>query len=140
MTMHLTGLAEVMRRDPRYAYEAYVFVFEALQHTQQRLGRGPQPDAPAGPAEGPESPHHVSGPELLAGICDLAQREFGLMAPAVFRLWGIRRTDDFGEIVFNLVECKLMSKTEEDSRADFHALFDLDEALVRGYRIPALEL
>ena len=34
MTMHYPGLAEIVRRDPRYAYEAYEFVFAALQHTQ----------------------------------------------------------------------------------------------------------
>ena len=32
------------------------------------------------------------------------------MARVVFRLWGIRNTSDFGEIVFNLVEENLMSK------------------------------
>src|SRR5437879_1932730 len=132
MTMHHAGLAEVVRRDPRYAYEAYEFVFAALTHTQRVLGRRP-PELPEGEI-GPE--HHVRGPELLEGIRDLALREFGLMARTVFRMWGIERTDDFGEIVFNLVESGLMSKTDEDSRADFHAVYDLDEALVQGFRIP----
>ena len=62
-------------------------------------------------------------------------REFGLMARTVFRMWGIERTDDFGEIVFNLVEAKLMSKTDRDCRDDFHAAYDLDQALVDGYQI-----
>ena len=97
-----------MRRDPRYAYEAYEFVFAALAHTQKLLGREP----PREPGDEPEPHHHVSGPELLDGIRDLALREFGLMARTVFRLWGINRTDDFGEIVFNLVEANLMSKTD----------------------------
>ena len=135
MTMHHAGLAEVVRKDPRYAYEAYEFVFAALHHIQQMLGRQPPEGPGAGPAEGAELHHHVSGPELLQGIRDLAQREFGLMARTVFRLWGIQRTDDFGEIVFNLVESNLMSKTDEDSRADFHAVYDLDQALVHDYRI-----
>jgi uncharacterized repeat protein (TIGR04138 family) len=133
MTMHHAGLAEVVRRDPRYAYEAYEFVFAALNHTQKRLGRAFQP---GGPEEaGPE--HHVTGKELLEGVRDLALQEFGLMARVVFHLWGIDRTDDFGEIVFNLVESNLMSKTDEDTRKDFHAVFDLDKALTEGYRIPA---
>ena len=69
------------------------------------------------------------------GIRELALREFGFMARTVFRMWGIQRTDDFGEIVFNLVECNLMSKTDDDDRRDFHNVFDLDEALVKEYRI-----
>lgn len=126
--MHHPKLDDLIRRDPRYASEAYEFVFLALAHTQKLLGRVP----PAGP---PEQEHHVRGPELLAGIRDLALQEFGLMARTVFRLWGINTTADFGEIVFNLIESGLMSKTAEDDRLDFHNIYDLDEALVQGYRI-----
>jgi uncharacterized repeat protein (TIGR04138 family) len=129
--MHHAGLAELVGRDPRYAYEAYEFVYEALNHTQKLLGRG----APANISSEEEKQHHVSGKELLEGIRDLALREFGLMARTVFHLWGIQRTDDFGEIVFNLVEASLMSKTDEDTRADFHEVYDLDQALIQGYRI-----
>ena len=39
--MHHPKLDEVVRRDPRYAYEAYEFVFAALAHTQRMLGRVP---------------------------------------------------------------------------------------------------
>src|ERR671932_878530 len=127
--MHHPKLDEIVRRDPRYAYEAYEFVFAALAHTQRLLGRVPPPEA------APEQDYHVSGRQLLEGIRDLALREFGLMARTVFRLWGIDRTDDFGEIIFNLVDADLMSKTSEDARADFHDVYDLDQALVRDYRI-----
>src|SRR5262249_54813684 len=86
--------------------------------------------------EGDTGPqHHVTGPELLDGVRDLALREFGLMARTVFRIWGINRTADIGEIVFNLVEEKLMSKTDRDSRTDFEGVYDLDTALTQGYRI-----
>src|SRR5262245_52862590 len=101
MTMHYTGLAEVVKRDPRYAHEAYEFVFDALEHTQRLLGRVP----PKGTGGEAASQYHVTGQELLQGIRDLALREFGLMAHTVFRLWGVQRTADFGEIVFNLVSC-----------------------------------
>jgi uncharacterized repeat protein (TIGR04138 family) len=135
MMIHHPKLDELVRRDPRYAYEAYEFLFAALAHTQQMLGRVPPADAPA-----PEqTDYHVSGPELLQGVRDLALREFGLMARTVFRVWGINSTADFGEIVFNLVDAKLMSKTAKDRRNDFHDVYDLDEALVEGYRIEARE-
>jgi uncharacterized repeat protein (TIGR04138 family) len=131
MTMHHPGLAEVVRRDPRYAYEAYEFVFAALAHTQRRLGRVPRESGEGEP--GPQ--YHVTGPELLEGVRDLALQEFGLMARTVFRLWGINGTGDFGEIVFNLVESNLMSKTDQDNRQDFYNIYDLDKALVEDYRI-----
>ena len=125
MSTLVQELLKVVRRDPRYALEAYQFLYDALEFTQQKLGRRPQLE------QGAEitSEHHVSGPELLQGARELALREYGLMARTVFRMWGIQRTDDFGEMVFNLVEANLMSKTDEDSRKDFQNVYDLDEAL-----------
>jgi uncharacterized repeat protein (TIGR04138 family) len=131
MTFFNAKLMDLVRRDPRYAYEAYEFVFLALDHTHKLLGRE-LPDETTDPNE---PRHHVSGPQLLEGIRLYAQQEFGLMAPVVLRMWGIRRTDDFGEIVFNLIDAELMSRTAEDRREDFHDVFDLDKVLVQGFRI-----
>jgi uncharacterized repeat protein (TIGR04138 family) len=135
MTTYHPALVKVVESDPRFAYEAYLFVFEALKHTQKLLGREVR-EQESGPP-GPE--HHVTGRELVEGIRDLALREFGLMAKTVFHLWGIEKTDDFGDIVFNLVEAGLMSRTNEDTRDDFRNVYDLDQALVQGYRIRASE-
>jgi uncharacterized repeat protein (TIGR04138 family) len=40
-----------------------------------------------------------------------------------------------------MIEAKLLARTETDSRADFHEVYDLDQALAEGYTIsvPALE-
>ena len=130
MSTYHTRLAEVVQRDPRYAYEAYEFVFAALSYTQKLLGRVPPDDDSVS-----SSQYHVSGRELLHGIRDLAVREFGMMARIVFRIWGINRTADVGEIVFNLVEESLMSKSDQDRRADFEDIFDLDQALVQEFPI-----
>lgn len=130
MSTYQARLAELVQRDPRYAYEAYEFIFAALTHTHKLLGRVPADD---GSVPGPQ--YHVSGRELVEGIRDLALREFGLMARVVFRMWGINRTADFGDLVFNLVEENLMSKTDQDSRADFDEVFDLDQALVEEFHL-----
>jgi uncharacterized repeat protein (TIGR04138 family) len=129
MTMFHPKLADLVRRDPRYAYEAYEFVFSALAHTQKMLGRAPQEEAE------PSDEHHVSGAELVRGACDLAQHEFGMMAPTVFKQWGINRSDDFGEIVFNLIEANLMSKTSKDCKADFQNVIEIERALKEGFAI-----
>lgn len=125
-------LAQIVEHDPRYAYEAYEFIYQALYHTQQTLGRLPDEDAPPDPSD---KRYHVSGRELVQGICSLALQEFGGMARTVFRVWGINRTDDWGHIVFNLVAHELMSKTNEDTLADFQNLFDFDKVLVEGFEI-----
>lgn len=132
--MQHPGLLDIVRKTPRYSYEAYEFLFEALGHTQKLLGRTPvQSDAEAGPE------HHVSGPELVRGFVDLGRVQFGRMARVVFRIWGIERTDDIGELVFNLIDANLLSKTDNDSRTDFQGVCDLDEALVRQFEIPLNE-
>jgi uncharacterized repeat protein (TIGR04138 family) len=113
-------LRQVVSKDLRYAPEAYLFLTEALKHTQDMLGRNPFSEV--------ESERHVTGQELLEGIRRYAQAQFGMLAPTVFRGWGVHRTEDFGEMVFNLVEAGLMSKTARDSREDFANGFDFDQA------------
>lgn len=123
-------LVEIAEKDGRYAWEAYAFVLDALSHTQRMFGKtNPAPGQSAG------SEHHVTARELLEGICNLARQEFGLMATVVFERWGIRQTDDFGEIIFGLIHAGVLFKNEDDRREDFQAVFDLPQALTDDYHI-----
>lgn len=122
-------ILDLTREDPRFTYEAYEFVCDAVTFTQKRLGREPEAK------EDPEADHHVSGAELLRGACQLAVREFGMMAPVVFKLWGLRTTDDFGEIVFKLIAAEKLSKSDDDDPEDFHDLFDLEKELADGFAL-----
>ena len=128
-------LEELIRRDKRFPFEAYEFVFTALGHTQRLLDEAARSRRSSGKKAGPGADNHVSGQQLLEGVRDLARREFGLLARAVFKLWGINTTDDIGDIVFNLIDSELMSRTTEDNRADFHAVYDMDAALTEGHFI-----
>lgn len=130
MTIYHPKLVEVVRRDGRYAYEAYEFVYAALNYTQRTLRREP-PES----ADPEDTSYHLTGRELLLGIRDFALREYGLMARTVFQMWGIERTADFGEMVFNLIDANLMSKSSRDTREDFHDVYDFVEELERNYRI-----
>ena len=128
MTNFDPKLAAVVQGDPRYAYEAYEFVFDAIQMTQRVMGKEPLREG-----ETVQKRHHVSGPELLEGIRQMALAEFGMLAKTVFRVWGVKKTDDWGNIVFNLINADLMNKTSEDRLDDFHAVYDFETAL--EYRI-----
>ena len=110
----------VLSRDSRFSLPAYLFIYESLAFTQKDLGRD-QPNLEAGR-------RHVSGQELVAGIRKYSETLFGPMAPAVFRTWGLSSTQDFGRIVFNLVDSNLLGKTEQDSLEDFTDGFDFDTA------------
>ena len=63
----------------------------------------------------------------------LAIKAFGPMVPTVFDYWGIRKTDDFGEMVWNLIELGVFGRTENDSRADFKNVYSFREAFVEPY-------
>jgi len=110
-------LGQIIAQDPRYKPEAYLFVHDALGHTWARL----------------DQRRHVTGRELLDGIKYLALERYGPMARAVLNSWGVRTTDDFGAIVFNLVDAGLLSKTEEDDIEDFRDVYDFDDVFVRSY-------
>lgn len=117
----------------RYPRNAYAFLFQALRYTQQKLGKiSPrESDAP----EEPEEEAHLSGQELLYGIRDYAREQFGWMAQTVFHNWGIRTTDDFGRMVFELVDRGEMRKTDSDHISDFYEVYDFDEVFNRQYQI-----
>jgi uncharacterized repeat protein (TIGR04138 family) len=120
-------ILELTREPPHFAYEAYEFVCDAVTYTMQRLGRDGVGE------DDPEADPHVSGAELLRGVCDLAVTQFGLMAPVVFKMWNVRTTDDVGRIVFDLIKVGRLSKSDRDSPADFRDLFDLPRALADGF-------
>lgn len=116
------AIADIRERDPRYARDVYVFVFEALAYTQRALGRT----------------HHVSGQELVDGIRALGIEQFGYLARTVFNEWGVRTTGDFGRIVFNLVGANLMGKQDSDTAEDFEHLYDFAQAFEQAWRPDAV--
>src|SRR5690242_2197698 len=122
-------ILELSRESPHFAYEAYEFVCDAVTFTQERLGRA------ASHEDDEEADHHVSGAELLRGVCDLAVATFGMMAPVVFKQWNVRTTDDVGRMVFDLIKVGRLSKSDRDAPEDFHDLFDLPRALSEGFEL-----
>jgi len=102
----------------RYAEAAYFFVLEALDFTMFRLGR----TRVQGEAR------HISARELLEGIREYAKEEFGPLAPYAFESWGVHRTEDFGTIVFDMCEARLLNRRESDRLQDFSNGFDFQEA------------
>jgi uncharacterized repeat protein (TIGR04138 family) len=114
----------VRKRDRRFSRQAYYFVLDALDYTMQELGR----DQLTG------EERHVGGRELLLGIKEYAANQFGPMAPIVFGQWGVRGTEDFGEIVFNLIDAELLSRRPNDSRLDFVEGFDFEATFAQKHQ------
>ncbi len=109
---------QICERDQRYPYDAYDFVMDALSHTQKKFQRI----------------KHVTGEELLEGIKDLLLERFGPMTLPVLDYWGVRSTEDIGNIVFNLVENRVLNKNEDDCVDQFRNGYDFNEVFDKGYR------
>ena len=117
------AIEQIAARDRRYHREAYFFLREALDHTHKITGKPPKKN----------ELRHVSGQELLKGIREYALHQFGTMTSTVLEEWGIKCCEDFGEIVFNMVENKLLAKTEQDSREDFRKGYDFRDAFRKPF-------
>lgn len=115
--------------------DAYRFVDAALRHTQRNLGRILQTLEELEEEQTVDDDHHITGMELLEGIRELATKEFGMMAIAVFHHWGVYTTDDFGRIVFDFIERGAMRKTDRDRIADFYGVFDFEQVFEHDYEI-----
>ena len=120
-------------RESRYALNAFVFVQRGLEYTVREI-HGELAEQANADIEEFES-HHVTGTDLCQGLRNYAIREYGLLARTVLRHWHINSCEDFGNIVFEMIEAGLMHKTEDDCIEDFIDVFDFRDAF-----IPELQL
>ncbi len=111
-------ISSICGQDSRYSPESYEFVMEALAFSQKKF----------------KKTKHISGEELLAGIKALLLKKFGPMTMTVLKHWGVKATDDFGNIVYNLVENKILAKDTQDHYDSFKNAYDFDEVFNKGYR------
>jgi len=115
----------ICKEDPRYDRKAYNFVREGLDRTVKELRKKERARS--------SGPRHVSGPELLEGLRTFALDQYGPLTQTVLHAWGVRRCSDFGEIVFNLIDYHLFSKTDTDRREDFAEVYDFGDAFVKPF-------
>lgn len=78
---------------------------------------------------------HVSGQNLCWGLRNFALKKYGALASSVLHHWNIRRTRDFGEIVFALVDNDFLQKQPQDNLNDFDDVFQFEEAFDRAFKI-----
>jgi uncharacterized repeat protein (TIGR04138 family) len=100
----------VAEKDTRYKIQAYSFVLSGLEFYLSSLGEK----------------RHVSGQELSKGLLLFSLKQFGLMAQDVLKNWGITKTDDFGYIVYNMIEIGVMSRQPDDAVEHFFDVVDFD--------------
>ena len=117
------ALDQILAEDPRYDREAYLFLRDALDYTIKTKKK-----------QKADISRHVSGAELLEGLRQYALKQFGPMVLTVFDYWGVRKCEDFGNVVFNLVRVGIFGKTETDSIEDFKCAYSFYDAFVKPFQ------
>jgi uncharacterized repeat protein (TIGR04138 family) len=110
-----------------YPMAAFEFVEQGLSYTVKKMH---------GEVKDKNANRHVSGRDLCEGLREFALSRWGLLAGTVLGRWNVRKTFDFGRIVFAMVESGWMSKTDQDTIEDFRDVYDFKSAFeAGGYRI-----
>ena len=114
-------VTKITEKDSRYAPEAYEFIRNAVNYTAAKLERDKLKN------------RHISGRELLKGVVEYAVQEFGPLAKDVLTNWGIQDGLSIGNIVFNMIQEKLLSANDKDSIDDFSGNLDFDEIFSKKF-------
>jgi uncharacterized repeat protein (TIGR04138 family) len=110
-------MSRIRARGGQYHERAYLFLLATIEFLQTRL----------------EVRRHVTGSELAWACRDFAREQFGLLAPVVLGHWGIKRTEDFGRIVYTLVEVGLLVTQPGDSESDFEGVYQFADVFGDSY-------
>ena len=116
-------LNAIVSRDARYTKDAYLFALEGCQNIWEKQY-----------AAGDLSVTHVSGGSLLEAFRKHALTLFGREAKSMLNARGIFNCEDFGEVVFNLVDAGLLLGRAEDTKDDFRGGYDFEMAFPESAR------
>jgi uncharacterized repeat protein (TIGR04138 family) len=116
------AVEDAVRADSRYAADAYIFLRDALDVTIKTMQQNRR-----------DAVHHVSGAELCEGVRDYALQQYGPMVPTIFDAWGIAKTRDIGEMVFNLIRTGAFSRSDSDKIEDFDDIFTFQDAFEKPF-------
>ena len=109
----------------------FEFIRDGLEHTI-RMVHGGADVAAAGAIEPEDESRHVSGAELCLGFRDLAIQRYGALARTVLDHWGVHSTEDFGRLVFALIDAGVLRDSPDDRYDDFVGVYDFDVAFAEA--------
>ncbi|MDA7650054.1 hypothetical protein N8599_00990 [Verrucomicrobiales bacterium] len=102
------AVEQVITNDSRYSGDSYYFLQEVLLKAVEIQRK-----------ETSGENKHVTGGDLLEVFRDRALNQFGPMTMMVLQEWGLSKSEDVGNMVFNLIESGAFGKSEHDKREDF---------------------
>ena len=116
----------IRQKDDRYQPQAYEVVRLGLDHAQKLVHGEPKKGKSA-------VNRHVTGPQLLEGFRQHVLEAYGPMSYPLLQNWGLRKSADVGNIVFNIIETGLFGRSPEDNLADFKDVYDFKDVFQKPF-------
>lgn len=107
---------DVVAKDGRYHPRAYALLMDVIHYL------------------GGSDDRHMSGAEILDEFKERALDQYGPMTYTVLTEWGLTCTEDIGEMMFNLVDGRRISKDDDDSAEAFVGGYDFKEIFLGPYQ------
>ena len=108
-----SAFEQVVSSHPEYSREAFWFVRDGVDHAVRSHSRASR---------------HVTAQELLEALRLLAIERYGTAARDTLAGWSVTRCEDFGEIVFALIDSGVFGSRPEDRKSDFEHGYDFASA------------
>ena len=108
---------DIIAKDKRFDHRAYALLSEVVHDLL-------------------EAKHeHIRAADILEEFKEQALDLFGPMSYTVLTEWGLTKTEDVGEMIFNLVESGRLTRDESDSPDEFAGVYDFREAFLEPYQV-----
>ena len=108
---------DVVAKDSRYDARAYALLADVVHYLSGEDGK------------------HVSGEDVLGEFKERALDQYGPLAYTVLTEWGVKCTEDIGEMMFNLTESGRIRKDEGDTPESFSNGYDFKETFLGPYQV-----
>ena len=108
--------ADIIAKDRRYDARAYALLMDVVRYLTGEGGK------------------HCTGEDILDEFKERALDQYGPLTYTVLSEWGLSRTEDIGEMMFNLVDARRIGKDDKDSADSFAGGYDFRETFLGPYQ------
>jgi uncharacterized repeat protein (TIGR04138 family) len=123
-------IRKICEEDGTFPPMAYCFVRDSVHKALDNIVKAKRLSIFADDNEPPD----IKGADLCRFFRDTLLNRFGPSAIDVLDTWNIKRTSDFGKIIYQLIDVKILGKSENDSIEDFDDVYDFTEAFVMPFK------
>ena len=107
---------DIVAKDSRYDARAYALLLDVVHGLSG------------------EDDRHVSGGDIMDEFKERVLDQYGPMAYTVLTEWGVRSTEDIGEMMFNLTEARRVRQDDDDTPEAFANGYDFKTTFLDPYQ------